>query len=328
MLSMLKKYTKNINLNIYIAAAEELGLHYEVVDHRAGFITITDGKKRVNFKSTSPSWNGLAEFHLSRDKFATSQLLARHSVPVPEGEVFSGDETEELFVFARKNFPVVVKPNNGSQGNCVFVNISKEDELQYAVSEILESRVKNILVEKYHAGKDYRILVFDGIVCDVILRIPAYVIGDGKNNIADLITAKNEKRDKIFSGCHIKVDEATKHTLARFGYKLDSVIKKGERVTVRGSCNFSTGGEVERIPLENVHPDNLALFSLVQQTIGLTQAGVDLITPDISISYKENSAIINEVNGTISIDIHYFAGNFPDTTPIKMMFRRFFGLLE
>ena len=143
-----------------------------------------------------------------------------------------------------------------------------------------------------------------------------------------MITAKNEKRDKIFSGCHIKIDGATKHTLARYGYKLDSVIKEEERVIVRGSCNFSTGGEVERIPVENIHPDNLELFSLVQQMVGLTQAGVDFITPDISISYKENSAVINEVNGTISIDIHYFAGSFPDTAPIKVIFRRFFELPE
>lgn len=325
---MLKKYTKDIDLNIYLAVAEELGLHNEVVDPRTGFITITDGKKRVNFKGTSPSWNGLAEFHLSRDKFATSQLLARHNVPVPEGELFPREKIEELFIFARKNFPVVVKPNNGSQGNCVFMDISNENELQHAVSEVLKSSAKNILVERCYIGKDYRILVFDGIVYDVVERIPAYVVGNGKHDITALITAKNEKRDKIFQDCCIKVDGATQHTLAQYGYKLDSVIKKGESVTVRRNCNLSTGGEVERVPIKNVHPDNLALFSLVQQTIGLTQAGLDLITPDISISYKENNAVINEVNGTIGIDIHYFASSPPDTAPIKMMFRKFFGLPE
>ncbi|MCK5027863.1 MAG: hypothetical protein KAS07_05585 [Candidatus Pacebacteria bacterium] len=323
---MFKKYTNATSLNVYLNAADALGLHHEILDARTHYALITDGKKTVLLKKTSPSWNGLAQFHFSRDKYATSQLLSKKGLPVPEGRLFTRDESEDVLEYAKKLVPVVIKRNSGAAGNNVFVKLEKVDEINHAVSEIVTHTKGNILVESYHEGTDYRALVFDGHVCDVIERIPAYVVGDGERDIETLIKLKNEER--ISSGIKsslLKLDSMTRATLKKSGYELGSIVENGEKVAIRGGCNFSSGGEVNKIALEDIHPDNLELFIAAQQTIGLMQAGVDFISSDISVSYKENGAVINEVNGTIGVDIHYRADN-KSTAAIESVLKYYFEL--
>ena len=322
---MLKKYTNATNLNIYLNAADALGLHHEMVDARTRYALITNGKKTVFFKKTSPSWNGLAQFHFSRDKYATSQLFSKRGIPVPEGKYFTRNEPEDAIEYAKKIFPVVIKRNGGCGGNNVFIKLENDKEVKYAVSEIVKNTNGGILVERYCEGKDYRAMVFDGHVCDVVERTSVYVVGGGEHNIKTLIEMKDKERISLgITNSPLKQGVMTQITLKRAGYELSSVVEEGKKVAVRGGCN---SGGVSKVPLKDVHPDNLELFIKTQQAIDLTQAGVDFRSPDISVSYKENGAVINEVNGTIGVDIHYRAGN-KSTESIELMLKYFFEISE
>lgn len=83
--------------------------------------------------------------------------------------------------------------------------------------------------------------------------------------------------------------------LASQGRSLDQVPADGERVYLRQVESARWGGEVDEVT-QAVHPDNMSLAERVAALVGLNNAGVDLITTDISRPWHENAAVVNEVN--------------------------------
>ena len=87
------------------------------------------------------------------------------------------------------------------------------------------------MVERYLAGKDYRILVVDKRVVAVAERVPAHVVGDGVSTVAELVEIANADprrgigHEKVLT--RIPLNERTLETLARQGLALDSVPDAG-----------------------------------------------------------------------------------------------------
>jgi cyanophycin synthetase len=55
------------------------------------------------------------------------------------------------------------------------------------------------------------------------------------------------------------------------------------------------GGWDEEVT-DQLHPDNLAIALQAAQLLGLSVAGVDVISQDITVPWHQNGAIVNEVN--------------------------------
>ncbi len=47
-----------------------------------------------------------------------------------------------------------------------------------------------MIVERFHTGSDYRVVVFDGEIISAYTRIPLNVAGNGKNTIDELLIEK------------------------------------------------------------------------------------------------------------------------------------------
>src|SRR6185503_8062786 len=138
-------------------------------------------------------------------------------------------------------------------------------------------------------------------------RIPAHVVGDGRRTIRELIEEAN--RDPRRGVGHTKIltrlpaDERTMAYLERSGRTLDSVPAADERVYLRGTANLSTGGtSIDRT--DEMHPDNVTACEMAAGIVGLDIAGIDVLTPDISVPFRENDAVIVEVNAAPGIRMH------------------------
>jgi cyanophycin synthetase len=69
----------------------------------------------------------------------------------------------------------------------------------------------------------------------------------------------------------------------------------GEIVPLRATANLSTGGTaVDRT--DEIHPDNVTACEMAAGIVGLDIAGIDVLTTDISVPFRENGAVIIEVN--------------------------------
>jgi D-alanine-D-alanine ligase-like ATP-grasp enzyme len=78
-------------------------------------------------------------------------------------------------MFAQQlGLPVIVKPNNLSQG--ALVNKVDSEEEYYRVAREIFDRTSVMIVERFHVGADYRVVIFDGEVISAYTRIPLNVV--------------------------------------------------------------------------------------------------------------------------------------------------------
>src|SRR5205823_3142897 len=184
--------------------------------------------------------------------------------------------------------------------------IDNEDALKEAWNDAREFGDR-IVVEQYAAGRDHRVLVINGKVVACAERIPARVVGDGSSTIAQLI--EKENRDPRRGVGHTKTltklpaDERTVAFLAKQNLTLQSVPAKNQSVFLRGTANLSTGGTaVDRT--DEMHPDNITACEMAAGIIGLDIAGIDVLTRDISVPFRENGAVIIVVNAGTGFRMH------------------------
>jgi D-alanine-D-alanine ligase-like ATP-grasp enzyme/acylphosphatase len=245
-------------------------------------------------------------FVICDDKELTKQHLSKENVPVPQGRMFPKDATDEEIITYGKSlgFPLVVKPTNGNAGKGVFANIQKEEELKGIVEHVRhELGYPDIIVETYVAGEEFRICVIENRVLGAMNRRPTNIVGDGTNNIKQLIDLKNKirKMNPHLTSRLIKIDREVEDMLRRAGYTLDSVPADGELVYLREKSNLSAGGDAIDVT-EKLTPELEKIAIDAGKAIpGLTHYGVDMI-----VDKEKNTGVILEVNARPGFGGHLF----------------------
>lgn len=219
---------------------------------------------------------------IGRDKEQTKEVLKEAGVPVPDGRQFAEETTDEaIMAYAESiGYPVVLKPTDGSFGRGVVSNITSAGELEHALREVrTELNYRDVIVEQYIPGGDYRLYVVGDEVVAAMNRIPPNVTGDGTHTIQELIDIKNELRDENprLVSCPIKVKRELKEYLGRKGYTVNTVPEDGERIFLSDKANISIGGD----PVDVLDTLSLDVKETAVQAIeavpGLTHGAIDMI---------------------------------------------------
>jgi cyanophycin synthetase len=243
---------------------------------------------------------------LTSDKHRTKEALQRVGLPVPRGEVAETLE-DALEIAEELGFPVLLKPLDGNEGRGISGRLDTNAEMREAWP-LAAAESARVVVERYNAGRDHRVVVVNGRVVAVAERVPARVTGDGRRTIRELAEEVNAdpRRDPYNPQAErtlLPLDAETERFLARGGRTLHSVPAAGEVIALRPTANLSTGGSsIDRT--DEIHPRNLALCELAAGVVGLDVAGLDVLTPDISVPFDENGAVIIEVNASPGLRMH------------------------
>lgn len=304
----------HIVTDILQQACDVLGLRYTITNNNT--IKIENKNKSVEFYKL---YNNL---HTEKQKLnatykpLTSKLLSQHNLPVPKSIVFKKPthvtDIQHIIQHNTIQFPIVVKPVDGTGGKNVFVNIKNNkqltDILKHVFLRTAITKVNKIMLEEYIKiasvpHSDHRILCYKNNILDIVQRDPPYVVGDGKTAITELVTRANRKKTKL---CHhlIKIDFIY---LKKKGLRGDSILNDNVKLIVNPISNFHQGGVLKRIPLELIHPDNVSMLKNINSYLGLQLCGIDFLITDITKSYKTQICGINEVNSSPNFDIHYYA---------------------
>lgn len=238
------------------------------------------------------------------DKLITKELLKIHNIPVAKGNKVENiinllKEAEEI------GYPVVLKPQYGNKGNGVILNIKNEKELLNSYKK-LKDKFKNLIIEKHYKGKDYRVCVVNYKVVAVSLRIPPFIIGNGKDTIFDLINELNE--DLLRGDDHekpltkVKIDEEVLTCIAGQGKSLMYILEEGNKVHLRRNANLSTGGEAVDCT-DEICKENIDLCIRAAKALRLDICGIDICSEDISKPLY-NNGIIMEVNAAPGLRMH------------------------
>ncbi len=263
------------------------------------------GKNLRRIQATLSDYTSAIAVEIAQDKDDTKRVLGNIGLPVPNGDVARTIE-RAIDIVDEIGYPVILKPLDASHGRGISGKIDTEEALKEAWNHAREFG-NRIVIEQYAEGRDHRVLVINGKVVACAERIPARVVGDGVSTIAQLI--ERENKDGRRGVGHTKTltklpaDERTACFLRKQGRTLQTIPAKDETVFLRGTANLSTGGTaVDRT--DEMHPDNITACEMAAGIIGLDIAGIDVLTPDISVPFRENGAVIIEVNAGPGIRMH------------------------
>lgn len=238
---------------------------------------------------------------ISRDKDLTKSLLQSCGVPVPEGRII--ESAEAAWEAANDiGMPVVIKPCDGNHGRGVFIELSQREEIESAYRMALREGTE-VLVERYIAGTEHRLLIVGGRLIAATRGDSVSVMGDGVSTIAELIESQiNSDPRRGSTEDHplnlIRLDSAAQMEIAHQGYHRDSVVPTGIKVLIQRNGNHAFD------VTDQVHPATASIASLAARVIGLDIAGIDLVTSDISRPLHEQGGAIVEVNAGPSLLMH------------------------
>jgi len=281
-----------------------------------GQITFKDGK-RVLFRDRNFNINPLASSEIARDKGYADFFLKLYGYKTIEGQTFFSDARNQRIKIKRSihdgfhyaktlGLPVILKPNNLSQGTLVTKVHNRRE--YYAVAKAILKRVPVMLVQKYYAGFDYRIVVLDREVISAYQRVPLFITGNGRSTVMNLLLQKQKYFGKTGRDTDIELDDfRIVEKLKRQKLNFKSVPSKGEQIFLLDNANLSTGGDAVDVS-ETIHPDFKRLAIKITKDMGLRMCGVDIITSD-EISAPLKDYVIIEINSAPGLDNYASIGD-------------------
>lgn len=299
-----RKEAGNAHMAYYILSAIKLGISYKVLI-RGLFVEFEKGGTVWRIHKALTPVNDSVAMSLVSYKNTCNRFLRDSGFPVPAQAHASSAEDIFDFMKKHKTEEIVVKPTRGFGGAGVSIQPKSDEEIRHAFNlaeeKCMSSKQPKVLVEEFVYGRHFRMFVLGDKLIAAAERMPPYVVGDGKSTIERLVDLENEHLGDEGRPT-IKLDEESDKALEVYGFSLDSVPKKDEKVIVRFNANMTSGGSTREC-LAEIHPEYQKMAVNVVQATGLKVGGLDLITPDISDPKVKYA--INEVNHNPGLRIHY-----------------------
>lgn len=279
----------------------------------AGQIIFKNGKKSY-FRYNTLDLNPVGASEIARDKDYANFFMEKLGYPIiPRSKTFYSNrwaetigslnrKIDDAYKYAEEiGFPVIVKPNSGSQGIGVTLVYNKE-EFYLAMKSIFEyDRIA--IVQPPIKGKDYRIVVLDNKIISAYERIPLNITGDGKSTIEELILIKQQEFITFGRDTKIKInDPRMKIKLKHQNLTLKNTIPAGQKIFLLDNANLSSGGDSVDVS-DKIHPEFKDLSIKLTKDMGLRLCGVDLIIEG-NINEKPDKYWVVEINSAPGLD-HY-----------------------
>lgn len=317
-LEIVKKQIKSMSTITVLDVADKMNEEITQFLLTGGFFT-SSGNSKFNRQyaigcgirsaiatSFSSSKDSQLAKQIQTDKYKTNRLIDRLSIPsAPWEEILS--EGHLKGIFKKYKTPVVIKPTSFTGGRGVHIGIKTLQEGLQAYKDIVkissehsQGQHNKIIIQEQIDGEDYRLLVINGTLEAATKRIPAFLLGNGKNSIKELIQKTNQDpKRNIYNPTHILkpilIDEPLVNYLNEQGLNLKYIPKKDEKILVRKVASMSQGGITQDFT-DKVNKQIKYITESLAQSLRAYVLGIDVICKDISKPLtKENGGII-EVN--------------------------------
>ncbi len=141
-------------------------------------VVLGQGARQRPFAAAKTHRTGAIALSISTNKELTKVMLREIGVPVPPGRQVS-DSEDAWSAASELGLPVVVKPLDSDWGNGVALDLNDREQI-IAAHDAAQPFSEGVLVEKYIAGHEHRLLVVGGRVVAAVRREPPQVVGDGR----------------------------------------------------------------------------------------------------------------------------------------------------
>jgi len=302
----LEGWRRGLELKFYKDETAVCKMHRLNSSTHGKFFSLSNGSKTHYFFRSRGDKVSNKSVRICQNKEETKELLRKSNVPIPQGGEFDINYENKIIDYAENiGYPVVLKPLSGSMGRGVYMGINNKSNLLDAIRDTRSRyRYKKYLLEKYYPGQEYRVYVVGDRVVGATNRIPANIIGNGKDTVEILIEKKNKQREKnpYLASKPIKVDFEVEKCLESYKYQMGSIPKKGETVFLREKSNLSSGGDPIEATDELTEEVQQIAVNALKALPSIPHAGVDVI-----VNPKDNKkGVVLEINATAEISFHTF----------------------
>ncbi len=264
------------------------------------------GRHQRRVRAAVTSRTSALAVDLAGDKTMTKRLLRSAGLAVPDGAV-AATAAEAVAAARQLGFPLAVKPVDGNHGRGVTLRIASVAEVR-AAYRLARQHAERVIVERYVAGRQYRVLVVGGRVAAAAERLPAQVTGDGTSSIAALVARTNADPRRGLGHerplTRIALDPPAVALLSRAGLSPASVPAAGQSVLLTEAANLSTGGTAVDVT-DQIHADVAEACRRAAAVVGLDVAGVDLVVEDIAAPLPPGGWAVIEVNASPGLRMHH-----------------------
>ncbi len=263
------------------------------------------GVNQMRFQATITCKTSNIAVDIACNKEETKSMLDAASIPVAKGGICYDEEDLEITI-KKIGYPIVLKPLDGNHGKGVSINVTNWEDALEGLS-FAKKYSRRVIVERFVSGYDFRVLVIDNKMVAAAQRVPANILGDGKQTIQQLIDQTNNDprrgygHEKVLT--EITVDRDTMDLLDKKNYTLETIPSNNEVVYLKSTANLSTGGTSIDVT-EMVHPENIFLAERISRVIGLDICGIDIMAKNLTQPLKENGGVILEVNAAPGFRMH------------------------
>lgn len=258
--------------------------------------------KNIFFQSLPiPPWLSHNGYDWVDDKFIFAKKFKLAGIPAPRTKkiLFLKDA---LSAFDVLNKPIIIKPQSGSLGRHTTTNINTKEEMEKAF-HLARQITLSMIAQEHLFGSVYRATVVNNVLVGFFRADPPFVVGDGIQNIKDLIINKNKNRNERVSD--ILINEELISFLERQGYTINSILEKNKKINLLAKTGRLYGGYTKEM-LPEVHPKMHSIFNNASKLVSIPVAGFDLIIEDPTKDPDTQRWGIIECNSLPFIDLHAF----------------------
>ena len=285
-------------------AARRRGIRVHVIspDPDCPIFELSRNGKSIRCFNALTDLVGAATYTLLNNKCACHHWLSARRIPVPAQIVYDDSRPEYAIAFLKQHAPIVVKPCSQWGGRGVSMGVRTPKEL-YAAVRFAQRYEPDVIAEETVPGDDLRVTLVGGQLVAAIRRHPACVTGDGQHTLRQLIARHNAQRRSEDPSNLIPWNAETRRNLTELKRHAEEVPVAGERVRVRLTNNYHTGGTVE-IVTGRVPRRALSIAQRVAEELKLPLVGVDFlidrvsgrmtvieVSPDMAISPPEGETV-------------------------------------
>ena len=235
--------------------------------------------------------NPEATGNIACDKYATYEVLKSQNIPIIEHKMIFNPAIRSLYIseegnwneiiqyFVKNNSKVVVKPNNGCEGQGVYL-CKNLGQVEIAITKLFKSNGSISICPYYNIKTEYRTFYLDGQCLLIYGKIKPFVIGDGIHNVGELIENLNLPKNGVTSENINNID-------------LSYVPKSKEKFEISWKHNLSGGAKPEILKDKALKNNIENLVKRAGEAMNIKFATIDVILTE------DNKLFILEVNSGV-----------------------------
>ncbi len=280
---------------LLVNEAEMRGLNVSNISEQYGKAAVkiwNEHQEVIIVQGIVQNWLNDSATQICDHKDLTKELFTRLSIPSPSSFNFDhpNDLDSALFEF---NNRYVCKPSFGTNGIgvCTEIYTFKDVENYFKKHGLLNS---THLLEPFISGYDLRIQVVNRKPIAACIRKPAYVIGDGKSNLNELIQARVAIVQSQNPANDLKIDDESYQLIKSQELSISSIVAKDQEVQLKKISNMAQGGHAIDVT-DQLDPIIGQWIDQISNELKVGYYALDLMTLDHSNFLKGKTTAL-EIN--------------------------------